>query len=106
MTVIHSSDNKFDEDVVRHSTPVIVDFFADWCGPCRMIAPAFEALASEYAGKVKFVKVDIDVNPDTPVRFGVRSIPTLLLFKDGQVVKTQVGSMSQSALDEWIKSSI
>ena len=92
------SDSNFDESVIKSSTPVLVDFWAEWCGPCRMIAPTVDALAADYAGKVTVGKVNVDDNPNTAMRFGIRSIPTLLLFKDGEVVDSIVGLADRARL--------
>ena len=92
------SDSNFDESVIKSSVPVLVDFWAEWCGPCRMIAPTVEALASDYEGKVTIGKLNVDDNPNTAMQFGVRSIPTLLLFKNGAVVESIVGLADKSRL--------
>ena len=92
------SDGNFDESVIKSSVPVLVDFWAEWCGPCRMIAPTVEALAADYEGKVTIGKLNVDDNPNTATQFGVRSIPTLLLFKNGEVVESVVGLADKSRL--------
>jgi thioredoxin 1 len=106
MTVHQTSDAAFDADVLKSSTPVVVDFWAEWCGPCKMIAPHLEALASEMGEQVKVVKVNIDDNPLTPTKYGVRGIPTLMLFKDGAVAATKVGALPKTKLVEWVQESI
>ncbi|WP_035179512.1 thioredoxin [Acidocella facilis] len=100
------TDATFSTDVLKASTPVLVDFWAEWCGPCRSIAPSLEALAEEYGGKLEVVKVNIDENPMTPTQYGVRGIPTLLIFKDGQVAAQQVGAAPKSVLKAWIEKSL
>lgn len=100
------TDASFDADVLQAGQPVVVDFWAEWCGPCRMIAPALEEIASEMAGKVTIAKLNIDENPDVALRFGVRSIPTLILFKDGKPAAIQVGAQPKNRLAEWIGGNI
>jgi thioredoxin 1 len=100
------SDASFQSDVLDSKTPVVVDFWAEWCGPCRMIAPALEELAAELEGKVKVVKVNIDESPNTPTKYGVRGVPTLMIFQQGQVAATKVGALPKSKIKEWIESSI
>jgi thioredoxin 1 len=102
------TDKSFDTDVVAasNSGPVLVDFWAEWCGPCKMIGPALEEIAGELAGKLTVAKVDIDDNPLSPGKFGVRGIPTLLIFKDGKPVATQVGALPKARLKQWIESNI
>ena len=104
--VLHSSDATFVADVVNSDIPVLLDFWAPWCGPCKMIAPILDDLAVEFAGKVKIVKINIDDNQATPAQFGVRSIPTLLLFKDGKPVATQVGALPKNQLAAFINQNI
>ena len=101
-TVLHATDADFDSHVLQSDVPVLVDFWAPWCGPCRMIAPALDQLATEYAGKAKVVKVDIDQNQATALKYHVRSIPMLLLFKGGQVQGTQVGAVGKPQLAQLI----
>ena len=100
------SDTTFDAEVLKSKEPVVVDFWAEWCGPCKMIGPSLEEIAKEMDGKVKIVKVNIDENPMAPTRYGVRSIPTLLLFKNGQVAATKIGAEPKQKLLSWINTSI
>ncbi len=100
------TDHTFEIDVIESQTPVLVDFWAPWCGPCKAIAPLLEELSQKYAGQLKIVKLDVDNNPATPPKFGVRGIPTLILFKDGQVQATQVGLLNKSELASFIDSHI
>ena len=97
------SDASFEADVLKASGVVLVDFWAEWCGPCRALGPVLEEIAGEMGEKVTVGKMNVDQNPDTPTKYGVRSIPTLLLFKDGELVETKVGSIPKQALVEWIE---
>jgi len=105
-SIVYSTDASFEQDVLKSEVPVLVDFWAEWCGPCRMIAPLLDTAASEYAGKLKVVKVNVDENSQTPADFGVRGIPTLLMIKDGKVVDTKVGALAKSQLAAFIDSNI
>jgi thioredoxin 1 len=100
------SDVSFDADVLKSSQPVLVDYWAAWCGPCKMIAPMLEEVSAEYAGKVTIAKLNVDENPETAAKFGIRGIPTLMLFKDGQVAATKVGALSKSQLTAFLNDSI
>lgn len=100
--IVKVSDDSFDQDVLSASGPVLVDYWAEWCGPCKMIAPVLDELADEYGGKLTVAKLNVDDNPDTPPKFGIRGIPTLMLFKDGEVAGTQVGAVSKTQLAEFI----
>ena len=100
------TDATFDKEVREADVPVVVDFWAEWCGPCRQIGPALEELATEYAGKVKIVKVNVDENPDSPAQLGVRGIPALFLFKDGQVVSNKIGAAPKASLKAWIDENV
>ena len=101
---VKTTDASFEQDVLKSDTPVLVDFWAEWCGPCRMIGPSLEEISKELDGKLKIVKINIDENPMAPTRYGVRSIPTLLLFKNGQVAATKIGALPKSKLVEWVES--
>jgi thioredoxin 1 len=100
------TDGTFDTEVLRSASPVLVDFWAEWCSPCKMIAPYLDELATEMDGKVSIAKLNIDENPQTPMKYGVRGIPTLILFKDGQVAATKIGALPKSKLKEWVESVI
>jgi thioredoxin 1 len=101
--IVHASDASFETDVLNADIPVLVDFWAEWCGPCKMIAPILDEIATEYAGRLKVCKVDVDANPEIPPKFGIRGIPTLILFKGGSAEATKVGALSKSQLVEFIK---
>jgi thioredoxin 1 len=104
--ILQINDSDFDEQVLKSEIPVLVDFWAEWCGPCKMIAPILEEIAVEYAGKLTVAKVNIDNNPGTPQRYGVRGIPTLILFKDGEVHATKVGALAKSQLAAFIDANL
>ena len=104
--IVHTSDSSFDKDVLEAEGPVLVDFWAEWCGPCKMIAPVLEEIASEYAEKLKVCKMDVDANPNTAPKYGIRGIPTLILFNNGDVAGTKVGALSKTQLSEFIDSAI
>jgi len=102
MPCIHATDASFEEEVLKATGPVLVDFWAEWCGPCRMVGPILEEISTEKAGKLKVVKVNIDESPATPDKYGVRGIPTLMVFKDGKILETKVGAMAKSAITAWL----
>ena len=102
----HVSDDSFESDVLNSEVPVLVDYWAEWCGPCKVVAPVLEEIATEYDGKMKVCKLDIDANGETPPRYGIRGIPTLMLFKNGNVEATKVGALSKSQLTAFLDSNI
>ncbi len=102
----HVSDDSFESDVLKAEGPVLVDFWAEWCGPCKQIGPILDEMDQEMGAKITIAKVNIDENPDTPTKYGVRGIPTLILFKNGEVAATKVGALPKSKLVEWVESSI
>jgi thioredoxin 1 len=104
--ILQLTDDTFEQDVIKSSDPVLVDYWAEWCGPCKMIAPILEEIANEYNGRIKVAKLNIDDNPQTPPKYGIRGIPTLMLFKDGNVEATKVGALSKSQLTAFIDSNI
>ncbi len=106
MATVPVTDSTFDAEVRNSPVPVVVDFWAEWCGPCRMIGPALEELSTQYGGRVKIAKVNVDENPETAARLGVRGIPALFVFKDGQVVSNRAGAAPKAALQAWIDSAI
>ena len=106
MPVIMTSDTSFEADVLKSPVPVVVDFWAEWCGPCKMIAPFLEELAADKDGQVTVAKVNIDDNPLTPTKYGVRGIPTLMLFKNGEIAATKVGAMPKTKLYEWVEEAL
>ena len=106
MSVLHASDTSFEKDVLKADRPVVVDFWAEWCGPCKMIAPYLDDIAHELGERVQIVKVNIDENPLTPTKYGVRGIPTLMVFKNGAAVATKVGALPKRQLQDWIEQSV
>jgi len=105
-TITHVSDDSFDEDVLGAEGPVLVDFWAAWCGPCKMIAPVLDELSKEYEGQIKICKMDVDANKETPSKFNIRGIPTLMIFKSGNAEGTKVGALSKPQLKEFIEASL
>ena len=105
-TIVYLTDDSFQNEVIESSEPVLVDYWAEWCGPCKMIAPILTEIASEYQGKIKVAKLNIDENPQTPPKYGIRGIPTLMLFKDGNVEATKVGALSKSQLTAFIDTNL
>ena len=105
-SIIHVADSTFEEQVLKSDSPVMVDYWAEWCGPCKMIAPILDEIADEYSGKLTVAKLNIDENQETPQKYAVRGIPTLMIFKDGEVAATKVGAVSKSQLAAFIDSAI
>ena len=106
MSIAHVSDDNFQADVIQSDVPVLVDFWAEWCSPCKMIAPILEELAPDYEGRLNIAKVDVDANPKVPQQYGIRSIPTLILFKNGVVEAQQVGAVSKKQLAEFLEKNL
>ena len=106
MATVNVDKSNFQSDVLQSSEPVVVDFWAEWCGPCKMISPALEEIANELGGKVKIAKLNVDENPELAAQFGVRSIPTLMMFKGGELTDTKVGAAPKTALSAWINAAV
>ena len=104
--IVHISDESFEEEVLQSEQPVLIDYWAEWCGPCKMIAPVLDEIATEYSDRLKVVKLNIDDNPQTPPKYGIRGIPTLMVFKNGQVEATKVGAVSKAQLTEFLDDSL
>ncbi len=104
--ILHVTDANFEQDVINAEGPVLVDFWAAWCGPCKMIAPVLDELADEYAGKVTICKMDVDANKETPAKYGIRGIPTLMVFKNGALEATKVGALSKSQLKDFVEGNL
>ncbi len=104
MSVNHVSDNTFDQDVLKSGVPVLVDYWAEWCGPCKMIAPILDEVSRDFDGRVQVAKLNVDDNNEVPAKYGIRGIPTLMLFKNGEVVATKVGALSKSQLTQFLDS--
>ncbi|MDA8693837.1 thioredoxin TrxA [Pseudomonadales bacterium] len=105
-TIVHVTDASFEAEVINSEVPVLVDYWAEWCGPCKAIAPVLEEVAANYEGKVKVCKVDVDSNKEAAQKYGIRGIPTLMVFKDGNASATKVGALSKTQLEEFVDSSI
>jgi thioredoxin 1 len=101
--ILEVTDDSFDSEIINSDIPAMVDFWAEWCGPCKMVGPVVEELAGEYTGKIKMAKMDVDKNRQTPAKFGIRNIPTLILFKGGEVVNTIIGAQPKSSIEEHLK---
>ena len=106
MAVGKVSDTTFESEVLKATGPVVVDFWAEWCGPCKMIAPALEEISGSLGGKVKIVKLNVDENPQTAAKYGIQSIPTLMIFKDGQMASRQIGAAPKQKLEQWITTAV
>ena len=104
--IVHISDESFEEEVLQSERPVLIDYWAEWCGPCKMIAPVLDEIAAEYSDRLKVVKLNIDENPQTPPKYGIRGIPTLMVFKNGQVEATKVGAVSKAQLTAFLDDSL
>ena len=104
--ILQTSDGTFDQDVLKSEMPVLVDFWAEWCGPCKQIGPFLDDLSVDFKGRIVVVKLNIDQNPDTPSRYGVRGIPTLMIFKAGQIESTKIGALPKSKLYEWVEGAL
>ena len=104
--IVHISDESFEEEVLQSKRPVLIDYWAEWCGPCKMIAPVLDEIATEYSDRLKVVKLNIDDNPQTPPKYGIRGIPTLMVFKNGQVEATKVGAVSKAQLTAFLDDSL
>ena len=104
--IVHISDESFEEEVLQSERPVLIDYWAEWCGPCKMIAPVLDEIATEYSDRLKVVKLNIDDNPQTPPKYGIRGIPTLMVFKNGQVEATKVGAVSKVELTAFLNDSL
>jgi len=104
MSIIHISDENFVNNVLESKKPVLLDFWAEWCGPCKQIAPVLDDISEEMVDDLVIAKINIDQNPETPAKYGVRGIPTLMIFKDGQLIDTKIGSMSKNVIQDWINS--
>ena len=100
------TDSSFDEEIKNSKLPILVDFWAEWCGPCKIIAPILEEIALEQESKIKILKLNIDDNPETPQKFGVRGIPTLMIFKEGKLIDSKIGSLPKTSLEAWIQSNL
>ena len=105
-SIVHVTDDSFEDEVLKSAEPVLVDYWADWCGPCKMIAPVLDEISTDYAGRLKVAKLNIDENPNTPPKYGIRGIPTLMLFRGGEVEATKVGAVSKSQLTAFIDSNL
>ena len=104
MSTVHVNDDDFEASVLNADGPVLVDFWAEWCGPCKMIAPSLDEIGAELGGRLTIAKMNVDENPQTPVKYGVRGIPMLMLFKDGQVAGTKIGALPKQQLSQWVNS--
>lgn len=104
--IVQVTDDSFESDVLNSGQPVLVDYWAEWCGPCKMVSPILEEISTEFTGRLKVAKLNIDENPDTPPRYGIRGIPTLMIFKDGEVLTTKVGAMSKAQMTAFIEGAL